>query len=121
MKRVMRKVPKKWQGKRFLPWEFSQGLPYEDDTSDFHFICDSSTPKDERLAKNIGDNYVNAVRCLKCNEVIRSKNRHDYRSCKCGSISVDGGSMYLKRSGNIDASEDLSQEFDDVRETSNRT
>jgi hypothetical protein len=40
----------------------------------------------------------NSAKCLTCNDEIESKHRHDYVSCKCGSISVDGGKDYLKRS-----------------------
>ncbi len=40
----------------------------------------------------------NSAKCSKCNQVIESKSRHDYQSCQCGEISVDGGISYLKRS-----------------------
>ena len=40
----------------------------------------------------------NKAKCLKCGDIIESKHRHDYVSCKCGAISVDGGKDYLKRS-----------------------
>lgn len=33
----------------------------------------------------------NRVRCLSCDEVIESKFGHDYRTCSCGKVSVDGG------------------------------
>ncbi len=39
----------------------------------------------------------NKVRCKKCGEIIESKNRHDFVTCKCGAVSVDGGHDYLKR------------------------
>lgn len=42
----------------------------------------------------------NAARCLKCNEEIESKHVHDFKSCSCGCISVDGGRDYVKRVGN---------------------
>lgn len=40
----------------------------------------------------------NLAECRKCGEVIESKHRHDFVTCKCGAISVDGGRAYLKRS-----------------------
>ena len=40
---------------------------------------------------------LNAVQCLSCDEVIVSRHRHDFKSCKCGSVSVDGGLDYKKR------------------------
>ena len=39
----------------------------------------------------------NAAKCLRCKEVVESKHRHDYQTCKCGNVSVDGGLDYLRR------------------------
>lgn len=50
----------------------------------------------------------NAVRCLLCNDVIESKHVHDFVTCTCGNISVDGGHDYLRRVGHIENTEDLS-------------
>jgi hypothetical protein len=50
----------------------------------------------------------NSVKCLKCGEEIESKSVHDFRSCKCGNISVDGGKEYLRRVGNYEECEDTS-------------
>lgn len=41
----------------------------------------------------------NQAKCLKCDDVIWSGHRHDFRTCSCGSLSVDGGQAYLKRVG----------------------
>jgi hypothetical protein len=43
----------------------------------------------------------NAVICNKCDDFIFSKTRHDFVSCKCGNIAVDGGQEYLRRVGGI--------------------
>lgn len=51
----------------------------------------------------------NAARCRKCNDEIESKHRHDYVSCKCGTIAVDGGKDYLRRVGDFEVFEDLSE------------
>jgi len=40
---------------------------------------------------------LNQAQCKICREVIQSKHRHDYVSCKCGEISVDGGTSYVRR------------------------
>ena len=40
----------------------------------------------------------NSAQCLKCGEKIVSKHRHDYVTCSCGNISVDGGLDYCRRS-----------------------
>ncbi len=39
---------------------------------------------------------VKCVQCPKCREIIFSRARHDCRSCKCGSIFIDGGFDYVK-------------------------
>jgi ribosomal protein S27AE len=43
----------------------------------------------------------NAAQCRKCGDLIVSKHQHDFVRCKCGTIAVDGGSAYLKRTGNF--------------------
>lgn len=40
----------------------------------------------------------NQVECLACGDTPFSMHRHDYQTCKCGTVSVDGGQSYLKRS-----------------------
>lgn len=42
---------------------------------------------------------INQAKCNKCKQVIESKYRWDFVTCKCGAISVDGGKDYLKRLG----------------------
>jgi hypothetical protein len=42
----------------------------------------------------------NEAQCAKCKEIIFSVHRHDYKSCECGAIAVDGGQDYIKRVGN---------------------
>lgn len=39
----------------------------------------------------------NAVRCNHCGEVIESTYCHDFKTCRCGCVSVDGGHDYLRR------------------------
>ena len=36
----------------------------------------------------------NSKRCNHCNDEIESKHRHDFVTCKCGKIAVDGGKDY---------------------------
>lgn len=45
----------------------------------------------------------NQVKCLACEDVIWSAHRHDYKTCKCGKVSVDGGTDYLRRTFATDA------------------
>jgi hypothetical protein len=40
----------------------------------------------------------NAIKCKHCGNVIESKTVHDYKECSCGTVAVDGGKEYLRRS-----------------------
>ena len=51
----------------------------------------------------------NAARCRKCGTTVESKHVHDWRACPCGAIFVDGGREYLRRGGDLDALEELSE------------
>lgn len=52
---------------------------------------------------------VNKIRCKKCGDIIESASVHDFKSCKCGAVSVDGGHEYLRRCGNREDIEELSE------------
>lgn len=52
------------------------------------------TPSIERRKLDVGDIFINQVRHTKCGWIIRSKNRHDWVTCKCGELSLDSGSWY---------------------------
>jgi len=41
----------------------------------------------------------NSATCRKCEDFIFSRHVHDFVTCKCGAISVDGGQEYLRRVG----------------------
>lgn len=51
----------------------------------------------------------NVIRCKKCSDVIESTHVHDFKYCKCGSVAVDGGKNYIRRIGELDAIEELSE------------
>ena len=51
----------------------------------------------------------NKARCRLCGDVIESKHRHDWQSCSCGAIFVDGGREYLRRGA---------KKFEDLEELS---
>ena len=51
----------------------------------------------------------NKVQCSVCKDIIE-RYRHDFVTCKCGAISVDGGKDYLRRSFiNVDDLIELSE------------
>ncbi len=39
----------------------------------------------------------NSARCELCDTEIESKSRHNFVTCACGNLSVDGGIFYLRR------------------------
>jgi len=43
---------------------------------------------------------MSKIKCLKCNEIIESKHRHDFKFCKCENVFIDGGKDYLRCGGN---------------------
>ena len=55
----------------------------------------------------------NEAQCAKCKAIVFSAHRHDYKTCECGAIAVDGGTAYLKRVGN---SEDIIERALDLDE-----
>jgi len=57
----------------------------------------------------------NKAKCLKCGDIIESKHVHDFVTCKCGEIFVDGGKDYLRRGAkHIENVIDLSEEENDT-------
>lgn len=40
---------------------------------------------------------ANRAQCLICYDTIESVHRHDYVTCSCGNLSVDGGLAYTRR------------------------
>ena len=58
----------------------------------------------------------NRGKCLLCGDIIESKHVHDYVTCKCGNLSVDGGRDYLKRGFKSDKWEDLSEVVHEAKE-----
>lgn len=46
---------------------------------------------------HVGPLRTNGARCLGCGDEIHSLHRHDFRTCTCGAVSVDGGTWYARR------------------------
>jgi hypothetical protein len=55
----------------------------------------------------------NKAQCAKCKDIIESTHRHDWVSCSCGAIFVDGGKDYLRRGGNPEDFIELSERTED--------
>lgn len=47
------------------------------------------------------------VRCRYCGDILQSKHRHDFRSCQCEAIFVDGGDDYFRCGGEVELMEIL--------------
>jgi hypothetical protein len=59
---------------------------------------------------------INAAQCTKCNDIVTSKHRHDFRFCKCGAVAVDGGLEYARRVGDLKSCIDLCETIEYERE-----
>ena len=57
-------------------------------------------PDDYEYNRNGAVILRNSAKCHGCNEEIVSAFRHDFVTCSCGNVSVDGGGSYIKRSVN---------------------
>ncbi len=64
---------------------------------------------------------LNSIKCLKCEDVLVSKNRHDFVMCSCGKVGVDGGTEYLRRIGTPKDWYELSVHDDGKHETRRNT
>lgn len=51
----------------------------------------------------------NKVQCKQCGDIIESKHRHDFVSCSCGKVMIDGGREYMRWLGNFEDFIDLSE------------
>ena len=41
-------------------------------------------------------NVVSAIRCTTCLHVVWSRYRHDFNTCGCGRVAIDGGRSYTR-------------------------
>lgn len=39
---------------------------------------------------------ITVIKCKRCKQFIWSRSHHDFRTCKCGNCSVDGGREYVR-------------------------
>lgn len=60
----------------------------------------------------------NKIRCKKCGDIIESVSVHDFKFCSCGACAVDSGHDYLRRCGNLEDWEDLSEVKPDMTQSS---
>lgn len=71
---------------------------------------------EERKKDNYGRYRLNRAKCLLCKQVMVSTHRHDFVTCECGNLSVEGGSWYLKRCfTNPDSWKDMSVLFQSAK------
>lgn len=57
----------------------------------------------------------NAIQCARCDDIIESKTRHDFKFCSCGAVAVDGGLDHTRRVGEIRDILEMS-EFEEVQD-----
>ena len=51
----------------------------------------------------------NKIKCLRCGDIIESTSVHDFKFCSCRACAVDGGLEYLRRVGEHEDWEELSE------------
>ena len=51
----------------------------------------------------------NKIKYKKCGDIIESKRTNDYKKCSCGTVAVHGVKDYIKRIGNEEDYEDISE------------
>ena len=51
----------------------------------------------------------NRWKCLYCEDIIESRHRHDFSTCKCGMSSCDGGDSYIRLIGDLNMIEYMSE------------
>ncbi len=51
--------------------------------------------------------YINAILCHICGDIVFSISVHDYNICLCGNVAVDGGYAYGRRVFQSDEWEDI--------------
>ena len=49
----------------------------------------------------------NAFKCLYRNDIIESKHQHDFTTCQCGEMSIDGGTSYIRLIGDLDMMQEI--------------
>jgi len=73
------------------------------ETDDLSLTCDWANSADGETFKlkiqRNGNNMGNKLKCNKCGDIIESKSVRDFKSCKCGAISIDGGNKYTRVGG----------------------
>lgn len=54
---------------------------------------------------------VKAIKCLKCNDIIYSRARYDYKRCSCKRTIIDGGLHWIRTSGEYEKDNDNNIKF----------
>jgi len=91
-------------------------VPNDTDVKDYHRYAFKHSSLEQRTRHRIGNIWINALVCLKCNDYIRSKNRHDFKFCKCGACAIDGGSIYQRLLGSEEDYVAITEYFDVLHE-----
>lgn len=83
--------------------------------TDYHTFTTKDMPMKARRRVNVGDIWMNSAMCKFCMDILVSNNRHDFKTCKCGNLSIDGGSFYIKRVvKDLNKVTDLSEMYEDA-------
>lgn len=58
----------------------------------------------------------NKIRCTHCGDIIESTHVHDFKTCSCGRVSVDGGHEYLRRVFKEDGDFEELSTFEEIKQ-----
>jgi hypothetical protein len=64
----------------------------------------------------MGEFTNTAAKCAVCGDVVVSRHRHDFVTCRCRSIAVDGGGMYRRYVGSFEHFEETGAATPDGKE-----
>lgn len=78
-------------------------------TEDYRKGYDQIDWEDKKEKKYKTRIVKNAIKCMKCGDIVESNYTHDFKFCSCEAVAVDGGTSYLKRCGDFADYEDLSE------------
>lgn len=70
-----------------------------DETREAIIAAPEKAAESLRRRLKVGRYRHNRAECRQCNAVIESRTTHDFVTCGCGRVSVDGGTQYLRRIG----------------------
>ena len=87
-----------------------------DTTRDYLWNYPKWITKEFREKNNIWDIFINWIVCLKCKDFVRSRNAHDFRSCKCWAVAVDWWSWMCRYIWNPEDYISITESYEETKD-----